>query len=240
MSVKKVIIDLLYPRRCPLCNEVLPYQSGYLCEPCKKQLKWVEQPCCMKCGKPIQDEELEYCEDCISIPKSFVRGYPAFVYEGAIKHAIYDFKYQNQRSYAQFFALAIWKQYEETLKQLGIEAIVPVPVHKRKKRARGYNQAELLAKELGRLLEVPVYKDYLVRITNTTPQKELNDRARMKNLKSAFIMRDNTIKLKKIMLVDDIYTSGATIEACTQAIHQDEDVQVYYTSIAIGKGYTGL
>lgn len=239
MKGKNVWLDLLYPRRCPLCGEIRPYGKENVCRVCFEKLKKVETPYCLKCGKTIEDREMEYCEDCRTIAKSYKRGFPVFFYEGAIKNALYDFKYKNQRDYADFFAACMYGHYKTELSKLQIDGIVPVPVHPHKRKKRGYNQAELLAKELGKRLGIRVYPNYLERTEDTNPQKELNDKARMKNLKNAFKIGRNTIKLKKILLVDDIYTSGATVEACTKVLLSSEAEEVYYISVAIGKGYSG-
>lgn len=193
----------------------------------------------MKCGKTLDMEEKEYCGDCRRLPKSFKRGFPAFFYEGGIKSALYAFKYKNQRNYAEFFADCICRYYENEISRLDIEGMVPVPIHARKRRKRGYNQAELLARQLAKRIQTEVYSDYLVRRVETSPQKELNDKARMKNLNNAFKIGENKIKLKKILLVDDIYTSGATIEGCTRVLLSAGAEEVYYTSVAVGRGYSG-
>ena len=237
MINKNVILDLLYPQHCPFCGQIRPYQEMKACRGCLEKLKKVEPPYCMKCGKTLEDEEEEYCGDCMAIPKSYRRGFPVFFYKEPLKSALYDFKYKNQREFGAFFAECIFLQYGRQLLGLGLEGVVPVPIHPRKKRSRGYNQAAILAAELGKRLKIPVYSDYLVRDIDTNPQKELNDKERMKNLKKAFKISQNRIKLKKILLVDDIYTSGATIEACTRILLAENAEEVYYTSIAIGKGY---
>lgn len=234
---KNIIWDLIYPRRCPFCQEIRPYQGGSVCRTCFDALKRVNQPHCMKCGKTLENEEEEYCQDCMAVPKSYQRGFPVFFYEEPLKTALYGFKYKNQRDYAEFFAECMYQFYKKDFARLGLEGIVPVPVHPNRKRKRGYNQAQLLATELGSRLKTPVYKDYLVRIVDTSPQKELNDKIRIKNLKNAFKRGRNRIELKKVLLVDDIYTSGATIEACTRILLSEGVEQVYYTSVAIGKGY---
>lgn len=234
---KNIILDLIYPRRCPVCNAVQPYQKGSICPECLGKLKKVEQPQCFKCGKMITDVEEEYCQDCVTVPKSFQRGYPVFEYTEGIKHAIHDFKYKNQQSYAEFFADCIYQYYGRQLEKLQVDGLVPVPVHARKRKSRGYNQAELLAKTLGVKLRIPVYPQYLVRCINTNPQKELDDISRMKNLKNAFKIGKNAIELKKVLLVDDIYTSGATIEACTRVLLSAGAEKVYYTSVAVGRGF---
>lgn len=236
-KLQATLINLVYPKRCPLCGNILPFEAGNVCETCISKQKRIEPPFCMKCGKTIGDETEEYCRDCIAIPKHYVRGFPAFAYVGGIKEALYGFKYKNQREYGDFFAECICAQYGNTIRALGIDGLVPVPVHPSKKRARGYNQAEVLARRLGKRLQLPIYPSYLKRVVNTNPQKELNDKTRVKNLKSAFKIGENEIKLKKVLLVDDIYTSGATIESCTGVLLRAGVEEVYCTCVAIGKGY---
>lgn len=235
----KEVIDLLYPRRCPLCDTVLEFGGTQVCQSCMKKQVRITPPYCMKCGKTIEDITEEYCGDCTQLPKSYDRGFPAFAYVGDIKDAIYAFKYKNQRDYSSFFATCILEQYGKQLKELKLDGLVPVPIHRDKRKLRGYNQAEVLAKDLGKKLQVPVYPNYLLRVVNTSPQKELNDKTRLKNLKNAFKIGENKIKLKKVLLVDDIYTSGATVEACTKVLLEAGAERVYYTSVAIGKGYSG-
>ena len=192
----------------------------------------------MKCGKGINHEEDEYCEDCLKIPKSYEKGFPALWYLDGVKRSLYDFKYNNQREQGAFYSSCICARYGEQIKTRAIDGLVPVPVHPHKRRTRGYNQAEVLAKQLGKNLHITMYPRYLERVVDTNPQKELNDKERMKNLKSAFKIGENKIKLKRVLLVDDIYTSGATIEACTKVLLENETEAVYYTSVAIGRGFS--
>lgn len=236
-QIGTTLLKLVYPKHCPLCGNILPFDGGSACKECLTKQKRIEPPFCLKCGKTVGDETEEYCIDCMALPKHYVRGFPAFAYVGQIKDALYGFKYNNQREYGNFFAECICAQYGGDLKALQVDGLIPVPVHPSKKRVRGYNQAEVLAKALGNLLQVPVYPSYLKRVVNTNPQKELNDKTRMKNLKNAFKIGENAIKLKKVLLVDDIYTSGATIEACTKVLSEAGAEEVYYTCVAIGKGY---
>lgn len=229
--------DLLYPKCCPFCGTVMPFMGAPVCNNCLSQLKRVSYPQCLRCGKTIENEDLAYCNDCSKNPKSFVRGFPVFEYTGGVKKAIYDFKYNNQRSFGQVFADCMYACYKRELEQLGIDGLVPVPIHKKKRRKRGFNQAEILAYHLGNRMNVPVFPKLLRRVINTNPQKELSDKARMKNLKNAFIIGTNKIKLKKVLLVDDIYTTGATIEACTKVLLASGVEEVYYISLAIGRGF---
>ena len=231
------ITDLMFPRKCPLCGETRLFGESGVCEKCEKSLPWIKAPVCLKCGKTIDDPALECCVDCIKIPKSFERCYAAFSYEGTIKESLYDFKYKNQREYAVFYCDSIVKKYGDELKKLHIDGVIPVPVHRHKKRVRGYNQAKLLAKELSAAINAPLYADYLQRYEDTEPQKELDDRERMKNLKNAFKIAENVVKLDTVLLVDDIYTSGATMEACTSVLMSVGINKVFGVCAAIGRGY---
>ncbi len=232
------IIDILFPQRCPICGQVRPYNKVGMCEKCEAEVSWINEPVCLKCGKTIEDEEDEYCDDCRRIPKNFERNFATFAYENKVKDSIYEFKYKNQRSYAPFYADCIMKRYGNILRGLDIDGIVPVPVHANKKRKRGYNQAKLLADELSLRIGVPVYPDYLVRTNDTAPQKELNDSERIKNLKNAFKFGENDVKLNIVLLVDDIYTSGATMVSCTEVLKAHGTGKVYCSVVAIGRGYS--
>ena len=125
---------------------------------------------------------------------------------------------------------------ELVLQDIKPDILVPVPVHKTKLHKRGYNQAEVLARELATYLNVPVEPDLIKRNIKTSPQKELGTKAREENIKKAFNSTDKIVKYRCALLVDDIYTTGATIEACTKILHEQGIKDVYYTSVCIGKG----
>ncbi len=232
------IIDLVFPERCPLCGQIRPYGKKGMCKNCEAGITWINEPVCLKCGKMIEDEENEYCDDCRKIPKSFVRCFAALSYENRVKDSLYEFKYNNQRSYAAFYVDCIMKKHGSILKDISFDGIVPVPVHPNKRRKRGYNQAELIAEELSLRLNVPMYPHYLIRCNDTAPQKELNDEQRIKNLKNAFKVGENDVKLDTVLLVDDIYTSGATMDCCTEALKTHGTEIVYCAVVAIGRGYS--
>lgn len=234
----EILLDLIYPRRCPVCGDIVRHakQSGYICPACRHRLQYVESPQCLRCGKHIEDAEQEYCADCERLPKHYIQGFPVFAYEGAVKDSLLAFKYRNKREYAAFYAEEIWRRYHRQLERLGADALIPVPVHRRRYRRRGYNQATLIARELSKRLQLPCYEQELVRTVHTHAQKTLNDRQRYQNLKNAFKRRRNGVELKKVILVDDIYTTGATIEACTQVLSATGVEEVYYVSVSIGEG----
>ena len=229
------IKTLFYPPICPLCEEVLSGGKTRICDRCRSKITYLTEPTCLRCGKEIDDAEREYCEDCKTKPKSYVKGFPAMRYREPVKRGIVNFKYHNKKTYAESFAYEIIKTHGRDIKKISPEVLIPVPVHKNKLEQRGYNQAEALAGSLGRYLDIPVDASILKRTVTTTPQKPLDKEERQKNLERAFISDQKQVQYKKVMLVDDIYTTGSTIEACTKVLKACGVKEVYYTSICIGK-----
>ncbi len=227
----------MYPRRCILCDGVLDTPDSGVCTLCESKLKYCKEPACKKCGKPLNNERQEYCTDCRKKKHSYDQGKSVWIYKGDMKNSIYRFKYGNRREYARFYAEESVRIYGGWIKSRGVEVIIPIPVHPKRKRKRGYNQAELYAKELGKLLELPVDGESLVRVVNTTPQKELDDKERRNNLKKAFKIKKDSVKYKKALVVDDVYTTGSTIDAAAELLRDAGADKIYFLSVTIGEGY---
>lgn len=236
-GLTKGLTDIMYPPVCALCGSILTINEVYVCVECRPKISYVTSPVCLRCGKEICDEDDEYCADCTSYPKSYVRGFPAINYEEPVKSGVAAFKYANRRKSAEYFAYEIVKQHGKEILEVRPDVLVPVPIHRSKMRKRGYNQAELMAKELGVRLGIPVDSSVLCRVSDTMPQKRLDPKEREKNLRSALVATIEDMNYNNVMLVDDIYTTGATVEACTATLHKKGIKNVYYTSICIGKGY---
>lgn len=150
---------------------------------------------------------------------------------------MYRFKYSNKREYALFYAAEAAKLYGDWVKRNKIEVIVPIPMYPGKKRRRGYNQAEVFAKALGKELGIKVDRGLVKRVRDTTPQKELNDKERRCNLKNAFQFVPNIVKYKEILLVDDIYTTGSTMDAVAEVLLLAGVKNIYFICISIGIGF---
>ncbi len=192
---------------------------------------------CFKCGKQLDEEEREFCRDCAVKKHNFDRGVAAFSYSDAMKKSMYAFKYNNRREYAGFYAKELIERYGDIIRGWRAQALIPVPLHPSRYRARGYNQAEVLAREIGRQTGIKVDTETLVRVKKTTPQKELNDRERNINIENAFQIDKNGVKYKNVIVVDDIYTTGATVDGCALALKAGGADRVYFTSVCIGNGF---
>lgn len=211
--------------------------GALICEPCRLRLHPVTEPLCKKCGKPLSVREAEYCPDCERKKHLYTRGRAALEYDSLMRESIGRFKYNNRREYGNFYVQELLDICGPAVRSWNVDLLIPIPLHKSRRRKRGFNQAELIAKGLGRELGIPVSANCLLRTRKTSPQKELNDQERKNNLKNAFQVVDYDVKFKKVLLIDDIYTTGSTIDAAASVLLESGAEKVYFLSISIGRGY---
>lgn len=226
---------LLYPPRCPICDELLGMGVQRMCPACRRSVRFLSGPLCCRCGKRLSDREAEYCGDCGRVKHLFSAGRALYEY-GDIAPALYRFKYGGRREYADFFAREMARQLGGFIRSLEPGGLVPVPMYAAKERRRGYNQAALLARALGRELDIPVFPQMVVRTRNTIPLKSLNSEERVNNLKKAFNLAQNGVKLKTIILVDDIFTTGSTLDQVSAVLLSGGCQRIYFVTLAIGAG----
>ncbi len=238
--LKELCLGILFPQRCPVCDGILGPEYigiGRVHDDCNGKLLPTGDCVCMHCGRPVKAGQ-EYCYDCSrkDLTESFEQGKSLFLYRGPVRKTMYRFKYSNKREYALFFAEETWRVYRKWIEQKRIEVIVPVPMYVPKQRRRGYNQAECFAKALSKQSGLPVASGWVERIRDTAPQKELDDIQRKNNLKSAFHCEKNIVQYNRVLLVDDIYTTGSTADAVVEELKKNGVAEVYFLSICIGEG----
>lgn len=234
MNILKRILEMLYPKTCCFCGKV---SSTEICEECAGKVVYIEEPRCKKCGKPIYYAEKEYCYDCQKQKFSFEQGRSIWLHKAPVSSSIYQFKYKNRRVYGEFYAEELFRLYGKQIREWGIEVIIPVPLHRKKRRMRGYNQAEIVAEHLGKLTGIKVDTKSVIRRKYTKPQKELNDKERRKNLKDAFEVTKAWEKEKNVLLIDDIYTTGSTIDTIAEKLKNEGAQKVCFLTISIGQGF---
>lgn len=235
--IRKIdFLGLLYPRTCPICQKKLQFNKYLSCPKCEAKLGIIKEPRCMKCGKEVEDENIEYCFDCTKNNHIYDYGYSLFKYSDDIRKSIYRFKYLGKKEYGDFYGKMLAKNLKKEIIAMGCDVIVPVPLHKKKEIKRGYNQAEIIAKKLGIELGIKVDNKLLLRVINTSPQKEIDRKHRKKNVENAFKINKNVVNYKGIVLVDDIYTTGSTIDACAATLKAAGVKRVCYISLSIGTG----
>lgn len=230
-----VLADLLFPRRCPVCDRAVRPFGSLVCDDCRDKFVYVKAPYCMKCGKELGEETAEYCGDCMRRRHLFDRGRALYVYRSAAD-SIYRFKYKGRQEYGKYYAACMAAGLGRWIRQCGPDAIIPVPIHASKRRRRGYDQARVLAEELGRLMDIPVETELVKRIRRTAPMKDLPLAQRQNNLKKAFKICRNDVKLNTVMIIDDIYTTGSTVDAMSYELRRAGVRRIYFAALAIGNG----
>ncbi|MDR1498953.1 MAG: ComF family protein [Rickettsiales bacterium] len=232
-KVLDLILDVLYPHKCPSCRKIV--RSEGFCPDCWKKLKFIGNPHCVICGKPL-DVNIDYellCAECQRKKYYFNRSLSVFVYNDTIAKAIFQFKFYQKTFLAGFLAKFLLAKYSEI--HHTIDFIVPVPLHVKKLRRRGYNQAFLLAKELSKLTDVPCIGNFLQKQTNTKPQVAIGREKRLTNLRSAFLLGEKYNKLvvgKNILIVDDVVTTGTTVNECAKVLKNNGAQMVFVLSLA--------
>lgn len=236
-KIINAFLNLLYPERCPGCDKILKNNElnrGF-CKSCDSKIVLAKGHTCMTCGKNLKDSHREYCPDCERVQHRFHSAKAVYEYKGPMKDAMYRFKYDNRRSSANTFARDAVRLHGEWLKSIRPVAIVPVPMYERKKRQRGYNQAEVFAEYLSGYTGIPVLKNAVIRKRNTKPLKTLTVTERKSNLKNAFKNTKVFRKNVEILVIDDIFTTGSTVDEVSEALKQAGAGEIYCLFICTGQ-----
>ena len=228
----KLFLDMLYPRRCPVCHDIAVPGGSRICNVCREKLKPITGPRCFRCSKPLKREEQEYCKDCRKT-RLFDQGIGIFPYGSVLQESLFKLKYGKRQEYGSFYGQIAAVYSREIIRNWGVEIIIPIPLHRKRMEKRGYNQAELIAEALGKTLCIPVDSRLMKRKVNTRPQKELDYRERKQNMKNAFFLKGEN-RYRRILLVDDIYTTGSTIEAAAELLKRTGAENVFFLTIAMG------
>lgn len=206
-----IALNLLFPQRCIGCGR----EGSFICSSCRISLPRVMPPLCPRCGRPQPSGIL--CPSCVSWQAEIEGIRSPFRFDGIMRQAIYQLKYRNLRALAAPLAQML-NDYLITNPLPG-EVLVPVPLHRKRLRERGYNQSRLLARELGKLTNLSVVDDCLIRQRHTSPQAKTSTvDERQSNVADAFACCDQRLRDKQVLLIDDVSTSGATLNACAAAL----------------------
>ncbi len=218
---------LAFPGRCPGCSA--PGPDPPLCAACRKNLIPFESPHCTCCGHlfPRGPGENHLCTHCLETPLPMEKVRAAFAYQGSLKGLLPRFKYSARLSLAQEFESHLYAAFETHFDPLAVDLVLPIPLHIKKLRQRGFNQAYLLVRNFIRLFgerhgALPPWQINLTaleRIRHTPPQTGFDTRARFRNMAGAFAVKEpDRIGEKRILLVDDVYTTGATCHSAARAL----------------------
>lgn len=229
----KAVLEIIYPPVCPFCETVC---EAAVCSECRKKVNYIAEPRCKRCGKPVRRSQQEYCSDCQKSGKDFEAGRNLWLHKGVVSDSLYRFKYHNRRINASFYGRQLAEHYGDLIEHWQIEQIIPIPLHRKRKKQRGFNQAGLIAGELGKQTGIPVDFRSLIRQRYTVPQKQLSMWERQANLKNAFrVVHPERIE-GCVLLIDDIYTTGNTLNEAAKSLKEAGASKVYFLTISIGQG----
>lgn len=231
------LLDLLYPRDCFFCGRPAG-EGGHICPDCLGRLSLRRNPACAICGaeSALPEGPDFVCSDCLRKRPSFERAIVVARYDGAVRDLIQTFKYRRGLWLLEDLTRFLVAAYLARLSPLGLrfDAVVPVPMQPSKCRARGFNQAELLARGVARQLGIPLRTRLLRRVpTGVVSQTRLRRAARQRNAAAAYrTAHPRHILGKRLLLVDDVMTTGATCEACSRLLRQAGAAKVYVLALA--------
>lgn len=251
--------DLLFPPHCVECN----HYGAWFCPSCLAQVEVIRPPLCNRCGLPIEsrlpsrssgtlllvpdhpaqlDGEQWICPQCQSASPQLDGARAYAFHSGPLRTAIHEFKYSGLRSMAPILGELMGRGWKALAAgNRGIDVIVPVPLHATRFRKRGFNQAALLARELVPYLRCPVVEDVLLREKPTAPQVGLGPEERRANVDGAFHCANDSLDGMSVLLVDDVYTTGSTLEASCSALHRIGVQSVWaYTLARAGRRSGGM
>lgn len=208
-ALRTALLDLLFPPRCVTCRRV----GTWFCAACRAHIEKITPPICDRCGRPLRSP---YCPYCLKTPIQIDGTRAVAFFEGNLRVAIHAFKYHHRTALADDFGAMLY-DYLLTF-PLPVDTIIAVPLHADRERARGYNQALLLAHALGARLRLPVWSDVLIRTRATQSQTELDAAQRRENVRNAFAATPR-VNGARVLLIDDVCTTGATMDACGAALY---------------------
>ena len=221
-------LDLVFPPRCVGCHQV----GAWLCEACLSQIPRVQTPFCTVCGDVAGDDGL--CMRCRIAPLQIERIRSVVYFDGAVRQALHHLKYRKRIELAKPLGhlMAAYLMDPTNAGATHVDTIVPVPLYADRLRERGYNQAALLAREVARQTGLSLDEQTLVRHRATASQVDLNAAQRKENVRDAFCCSDDTLTGKHIVLIDDVCTTGATLEACAIALTKENAGSVQALTLA--------
>ena len=226
-----IIQKHLLPATCILCNN--PGHAGRdLCDICYQDLPRVVL-CCQRCAESLETPSTwpMLCGRCLSHPPAYDRTYAPFIYQGVIRHWITTLKFGANYKNARLLGQLLAEHLHDTAEQP--DCIIPIPLHPSRYRERGFNQAVILAREIARRFSIPLDFLTLKRLVFTAPQVNLGKDERSANVRGAFVVKNGEkIEGRKIILVDDVYTTGSTVKECTRALMMHGAAEVVVLTLA--------
>ena len=231
MKFSDKLSSFFFPHKCTFCRNVIEYTNNtFICSSCMNTLPFVKEPKCVKCNHPRSEFSVQLCGMCRKYNTSFEKSFTPLLYKDNAKLALLSIKFYNKESYSRSFAFLIVNNIISS-EFPKIDYITYVPLSKKGFRERGYNQCELIAKQCGEILNIPVIST-LKRSDKSLKQSTLSFSQRRINAKNSFFGKDMKIS-GNVLLIDDIYTTGSTMNHCASLLLKMGAEKVYVSAVAL-------
>ena len=221
MRFRSTVFQFFLPPQCPCCERFSEEGRQGFCSNCLSQIRWIEPPFCSICGIPFISREVEThpCGACVTHRKYFTIARALGAFEGSLQEAIHRWKYEGKTYLTPFFADWMAEGLNRHWEPGSLDLLIPVPLHTRRLRERGFNQALLLVRELSRRTGIPYRKSILQKKKSTIPQVNLSGVEREKELRGTFhVIGKEELSGLSVLLIDDVYTTGATVNECSKVL----------------------
>ena len=230
-DIFETAIVFLYPAKCRACDDFLGVASvPYICANCWQDVQFLEPPWCDICGTPGVDG---LCDACAISPPRYGKLRTIALYQTTLQQAIHLFKFQKKKAFARHLIQLMNAHIPSDCSIAAYDFVLPIPIHKKRLRERGFNQATLLADGIAKVEGVPVLTDVLVRKRHTVAQSSLDSAARQQNIVGAFEVRNpNIISGKQLLVVDDVFTTGATIGEAVSELWTADPAEIDVLTLA--------
>ncbi len=215
------LLQFFLPSQCFCCKAFLEEGEKRVCADCLSKIRWILPPFCTVCGGPFVTPQVDShpCGACLTKKRYFTMARAVGIYEGPLQEAIHRWKYEGKVGLTPLFGAWMAERLSDHWHPRSIDLILPVPVHKRRLRERGFNQALLLGRELSQRTGIPCKMNFLQKKRATPPQIQLSGEERERGIRNSFqVRRREELKGKTILLVDDVYTTGATVNECSRVL----------------------
>jgi ComF family protein len=221
MRFRSTVFQFFLPPQCPCCEIFSEEGKQGFCPNCLSQIRWIEPPFCSICGIPFISREVEThpCGACVTHRKYFTIARALGAFEGSLQEAIHRWKYEGKTYLTPFFADWMAEGLNRHWEPGSLDLLIPVPLHTRRLRERGFNQSLLLVRELSRRTGIPYRKSILQKKKSTIPQVNLSGVEREKELRGTFhVIGKEELSGLSVLLIDDVYTTGATVNECSKVL----------------------
>lgn len=229
------LITFIYPAACRECGNLIGISRvPYICDECWAKIEWIEPPWCNYCGIPMDGQDAStaaspsICSACLAISPSYGKLRTTAFYEPTLSKAIHLLKYERKRVLAKHLIQLMQHYLPNDFSREDYDLLLPIPLHKKRYRKRGFNQSELFAAGVSSVWNVPVREDILLRVRNTVALSRLNSQAeRVENIRGAFeVCLPACVQGKRILLIDDIFTTGITIDEAIRVLQPAEPATI--------------